>query len=581
MYARAAGGEGRLPHAFDEDNVTGMNKILKVSPIALAVLASCSTARDGARPERPLPEFSIELAEDIIFEVDPRIELLAGVQSMTSWVRDGGSPRGADGAYYSALRSRFAPLAKGRAVKASQALTDRGFTYDAPPTMALSLDGGEAFDAPAEGWSSYLKGRAGGARRLENFRIALGEAYDASGFRGFLSEHEVEYRRWIEEASAGFDAKAIPSWLEKFYGPSTKPVYHFVFAPAMFPGGGYGFSRLAGKGAGARLQVYQIVRAQGSGADGSSPFPSGKELAALGLHEFGHSFVNPALEKGSADPRLARIFAPVAAKMRSMAYGQVPVFLNELVLRAATVMGRKALGLIAPERVASELESERAEGFYPIARVYAMLEEYEADRARYPDFSGFGPVVLERLASEADAILAEGGRDNFGGTGLAGPRPVDSFSEGFEGGDPLKAFALDVGSRIDGGKGMSSTAAIDASEPGSASLRLEADADTSSWRWLHRPIAVRKGVLTLSYRCKGEAIRKEAGQFGGSYVGFVVEGTDGNKRFAVRMHSGSFPWGEYSLQESIDPRKVASIEFAAFLNESGRMWLDDVEAGYR
>lgn len=552
-----------------------------------AVLASCAAPMTVARPDSPLPSFELRLADDIVFEIDPRIELLAGVQSQTSWVSGARGPAGKESAYYRELRARFAPLAKSGAALESQRLMKAGFSYDAPCAFVLSLGGGEAFRAPAEGWPQDLKERASGARRLEGFRSALAEAYDESRFRDFLMAHEADYRRWLGEEAAGFDGERISAWLRGFYGAKDDIVFHFVLAPAMFPGGGYGFSRGVVEGGRKRMHVYQIVRAQGS-PDGQPGFPTGKSLSSLALHEFGHSFVNPALEKRSGDPRLERIFKPVAQVMARQAYPSASIFLNELTLRAASIVGARELGMSSEAGANAGFEAERRKGFYPIRRAAALLEEYEAQRDRYPDFAGFAPDYLARLASEADEIIAEGAEDGYGSGAAKRLAPVASFSEDFEGGvggNGLPAgFAVEVGAQSGDGEGAESRVGVDRAvrgdAPGGAALKLEGDADTSVWRCVQRPIAVKAGRLGLSYKAKGEAIRVEGGQFGGSYVGFIVAYKDGSRRFAVQMHEGSFGWREFSLEEGVDPARVESIALAVFLNESGALWVDDLKVGY-
>lgn len=563
-----------------------------VALLAAATLASCSrnAPPKGAAPAAALPEYALRLSEDLVFEVDPRLELLAAVQSRTDWVGGERGPR-APNRYFEELSAFAEPWSKSAAARRSRALGSTGFSSDAPCALALSLDGGEALLAPVEGWSPYLRRRAFLAFRLDAFRSALADFYAASGFRSFLAAHEADYRRWIAEASEGFDAAAVSAWLDSFYAPREKPAYHFVLAPAMFPAGGYGFSRALGEGASRRLHVYQVVRAQG--AEGGEPgFPSGRGLASLTLHEFSHSFVNPALEPVSRDRRLRAIYAPVSARMRRMAYGAADLFLNELVIRAATILGERELGLATPLEEELELRAEEALGFYPVRRVLALLEEYRAGlRGGRGDFAAFAPALLGRLAEESAAIVAEGSRRGFaGGAGSAAPA-AGGFSEGFEGasgdfGIPA-GWELALGARSPGGDGSASRARVEAAaEAGAAArggsvLALEADSRTSSWLVIQRPLAVEEGTLALRWSARGEGIRAEGRQFGGSYVGLVLEMRDGSRRFAVRGHEGSFPWKEFSLEEPIDPAKIASIRCAIFLNESGRLWVDDLEAAYR
>ncbi|MBU0927413.1 MAG: DUF4932 domain-containing protein, partial [Spirochaetes bacterium] len=256
------------------------NSIVRLAALG-TILASGSRLVAQERPLPPLAEYSIRLSDSIVFEVDPRIELLSGAQSATSWVRDSRGPGGGDNRYFNELSALFKPFSGSRGVRESQAMTRRGFSYDAPPAFVLSLDGGAAMLPPAEGWSEYLVRRAGSAARLDAFASALAKLYEDAEFEGFLAKHEEDYRRWLSEASDGFDAASVSAWIEDFYGrPSIPAEYRFVFAPAMFPGGGYGFSRVVGDGDDRRMLVYQVVRAQGS-ADGGPGFPSGSSLAML------------------------------------------------------------------------------------------------------------------------------------------------------------------------------------------------------------------------------------------------------------------------------------------------------------
>jgi hypothetical protein len=560
-----------------------MRTFNRIGMAFLAVVSLTACGIRATREARPLPSFSKTVADDIVFEIDARIELLAGVQSMTSWVSGARGPVTRN-AYFEELKSAFAPFSSGAAVRKSEALAKRGFTYDAPPAMAVSLDGGEAFDAPTEGWSEYLKGRAGGASALERMRTSLADAYDAAGFRSFLEAHAAVYRRWIDAASDGFDAKSVSAWLEKFFGFAARPVYHFVFAPAMFPGGGYGLKREISEGGTKRLHLYQIVRAQGS-SDGDPGFPSGKALAALALHEFGHSFIKTALEKAPIAQSLVRIYNPVEKKMRNMSYGTPSSFYNELLVRAAAILGARDLGLTSANGVEGKIRTEELSGFYPIRRVIALFEEYSAGRGEHRDFDSFAPVLLGRLAERSEEIVAEGASMRLAGWDDGKAPATTSFKENFDGmvdGELPRGFAVGAGSYLMGAEGGQSRISIDrAAAAGGAALRLDADASTSCFLILRRPIAVKSGELTARFNAGGECIRKESFQYGGSYVGFILTDSSGKASFVVRPLSGSFGRETFKLEATVDPRRIAEIDFAILLNESGTLWVDDIEVGYR
>jgi hypothetical protein len=363
----------------------------------------------------------------------------------------------------------------------------------------------------------------------------------------------------------------------------------------MFPGGGYGFSRRTGSPGAETLNIYQVVRAGGyndgasSASDSAEPgFPSGRSLALLGLHEFGHSFVNPALEAAWPSPDGAKgleaVFGPVKAVMAKQAYPEAPTFYNELVIRAVCVVAGRELGLLSEYEARAELAGEASQGFYPIGRVVDLIAEYQSNRDRYPRFEDFAPVLFERLAADAAAIVEEGAAGGYRAVYDASLLPSDGFSEGFEASSEYglpSGFSVSVGSSI--GSGPTSELRYDRGEAasGAASFSLIADSDTRTWLYLGKPVAVRPGTLTLRYQARGEGIVKDAGQYGNSYVGFVVTLKDGSTVFPRRAHAGSFPWSVHEVEYDVVPSRVRSIELICFLNESGRFWIDDIEVGYR
>jgi hypothetical protein len=518
--------------------------------------------------EKPLPTFSVAFSDSIVFEIDPRIELLAGVQSKTSWVTGGRGPGAAPNPYYRDLAAFFAPYSQSAAMKDSEALLQRGFAYDAPAGFALSLEPG--LTPPEEGWTAYLAKRAGSKLALDGFARSMAELSAGSGFASFLARHEAEYRAWLDESTKGIEPARLIAWMAEFYGfDASRYVFHFTLASALFPRGGYSFTRSPGKGRAGKTHIYQIVLA------GAQRLPTGNSLASLGLHEFGHSFVNPAVGANPKAKDLTSLFLPVQKRMAAMAYTGLDYFLNELVLRAATIIGQRELGYVDPSGVEALILVEESAGFYPIRRTIALLEEYRARRSAYPDFASYAPVLLDGLAEYA--------RENPS-PASGEVKPVFSFSENFDS-VPIESrlpvgFSNKVGSRIAGRTWKASGLGIER-EGGAAFLRLSADDSTEVWYCPFKPIEVKQGRLFLRYRAKGEGIHTAQGQFGGTYAGFILTGVDGKNSFQVVVHAGSFAWGDFSLEHEIDPKKVKSILFQIFLNESGVLSVDDIEVGYR
>src|SRR5690554_1334825 len=81
---------------------------------------------------------SIGFTEVYPLRVSPEMELLAGVLSQTSWIEQAG-PDGEGNEYFQMLQEFFSTYKDHQAVEIAQDLTNRGFTYDAPPAFMAHL----------------------------------------------------------------------------------------------------------------------------------------------------------------------------------------------------------------------------------------------------------------------------------------------------------------------------------------------------------------------------------------------------------------------------------------------------------
>lgn len=332
----------------------------------------------------------------VYVEIRPEIELLAGVLSQTSWMEQAG-PAGSGNRYFQELKEFFEPYQDHKAIILAEKLTKRGFTYDAPPNFILSL--GSLPDlAPVNGYSQYLQKRAGGKRPLENFRQELVKLAAESDFLHFYQEQKPYLEELLISSTAGFDGQKILNWLQDFFGAEGDE-YHLVLAPAFFPGGGYGATIETKDG---KVLVYQIIREFGQSED-TPEFGDMYNLEQLSLHEWGHSFVNPALEKYRRQVRaLNKLFIPVEERMAQMAYPSVEIFFNEQVLRAAVLLGTKDLyGELEYARI---LEMERMLGFYLTDFTVEQLTYYRESRDEYPDFVQFVPYLLEQYKQHQEEL---------------------------------------------------------------------------------------------------------------------------------------------------------------------------------
>lgn len=326
--------------------------------------------------------------------VNPTLELLAGVQAQTDWVIERG-PQGSGSEYYQALKEFFTPYRDHEAVRISAELLRNGFSYDAPVGFVCHLGPLPELALKNE-YSDYLANRAGGRDQLERFRVALQRLATESRFAEFVAQWQPKYDEWAGAAAAALDRDAVVGWLTDFFRTDAVD-FRFFLAPAMYPGGGYGATLQAADGT---LLAYQIIRAN-PGAEREPQFNlQGGNLNDLAVHEWGHSFVNPAVAASS--DRIAeveRFYQPVASTMKNQAYGGPQVYFSEQVLRAVETLAMADLrSADAAERAVTYNEGR---GFHMTAQISEYLRrEYVPNAAQYPTFTAFMPTLLDWLKTQ-------------------------------------------------------------------------------------------------------------------------------------------------------------------------------------
>lgn len=346
--------------------------------LVLAVLCICVPAAiRAAEPSRGA-------------EIHPPLELLAGVLAHTDWMKQRGPVSGGN-SYFRELKAVFQPHKEHQAVQLAQQLVRKGFTYDAHARFAMCLGPLPELALATPYPPELLERFRGDSRGLEAFRLALRDIARVSDFNGFVERHSADYERWC--AAAQFNRAGATQRLEDFFGENNNE-FRMILAPAMFPNGGYGvtFPRQDKP-----TLVCQIIRADARG-NADPIFPSGRELELLALHEWGHSFVNPAIERHAASlTKLEPHFARVKDVMTSQAYPSLPIYANEQVLRAFVLL---AATEIAPEHAKRLLRNEEQRGFLLTRAAARELRRYAANREAYRKFGDFVPELLARLAEE-------------------------------------------------------------------------------------------------------------------------------------------------------------------------------------
>lgn len=357
----------------------------------LTLLTAILTVLPSAVAAQPVPA-------GLSVRTDPRVELLAIV------FRLAGNPeynQGSVPGYVRAIDAHFAAHREHPAVQEARRLRQQyGIGFDAVMSMALHVEG--ATDPrPRRGFASPDPSleRRWSAAEAESFARSLQAFVRDTRFGDFLAANQktldsarVRMERVVAEH---LDLAAI----RHFFG--REPNGAFVMVPLVAnAAGNFGTRYLEGD----REEVYAII--------GTSPDRAGIPAFDAGfiptmVHEFSHSFVNPAVQPVSESFRAAgeAIYPLVEEQMRAQAYSNWLTMVNESLVRAS--VARYVRAHAGDSAAAVEVAAQRARGFLWTDELFELLAEYESDRARYPAFDAFLPRVAEYFAALAPRVADE------------------------------------------------------------------------------------------------------------------------------------------------------------------------------
>ena len=324
-------------------------------------------------------------------KIDPRIELMAVTQVLADYGWTGLLSRQGT-SYRRDVDAWFAPFKQHPAVKRFAELAKSGYTFDGPAGTMICLSAPPELKLEARP-EDCGAARAGGAASLEAWLDQLRDFARVSDFSSFFRAHAGLYAM-MEEATRKKLVRDYAADLEAYHG-IQQASYTIIPAPLWVSINGLRRRRPDG-----RFDVYAVLGTSGT-SEGIPQFGSAENLRVRLWHEFGHSFVNPEMERLSdAVEKSRKLMDPIASKMQANAYAQWQTVAIEHVDRAVTVrLAFRELGDAAGERA---LADERTYSFAYVEALAERLKEYEQNRDRYPTFHDFAPrliAVFDELAA--------------------------------------------------------------------------------------------------------------------------------------------------------------------------------------
>ncbi|HUA99954.1 MAG TPA: DUF4932 domain-containing protein [Terracidiphilus sp.] len=341
------------------------------------------------------------LTPSIAPQVDERVELLSIV-----W-RLAGSPEYNMNTlpnYSQDIDRYFAPYRDDPAVKMAQTLErTRGVSFDAVMAMAISLSPPPALQ-PLVPFSDSVPDPRWGIQGSEKFLPLLRDFYRDSKFEEFYRAHSVFYQ--LAESRFATTLSAVDfGWYSRFYGEAPKLTYHLILG--MNNGGGnYGPRLVHPDGS---MELFSIIGCWTHDNADNPTYPPDKGYLSTIIHEFNHSFVNPAVSQHWGEFSSAeKLYAVVAAPMQRIAYANAQTMVDESLVRAAVIVYFQDRGEDGVQNL-KRIRQEQRLGFFWMDRLVELLNQYQGERAKYPDFSSFMPQVASfyrELAPHATQALA-------------------------------------------------------------------------------------------------------------------------------------------------------------------------------
>lgn len=343
------------------------------------VLVSATGAPAGAaKPSSPPP---------LRVQVDPRVELLSILFRLAG---NSEYSQGKVPAYTEDVEKQFGPFRNHAAVKLARTLRQtHGVSYDACMSMAAHLTEVEGLEmaVPLRPWPDDLD-RRWQPDDVETFLRATRQFVKDTSFREFLERHKSLYQETESRMKNLVEKEGHLEWFGEYFGEGAGA--NFTLVLALLNGGSSYGARCAHPNG--KRDVYCILGVWQTDSNGLPQFTSPTMQTVV--HEFGHSYANPVVERhlSELEPAGNELYRAVAAKMRSQAYGDGHTLLCESLVRACEVRYAARYGGATAARSLTGYQKGR--GFLWTEELSNQLADYERHRDQYPTLESFAPRLV-------------------------------------------------------------------------------------------------------------------------------------------------------------------------------------------
>ncbi len=237
---------------------------------------------------------------------------------------------------------------------------------------------------------------AEGRREAQRFLDGLNAFYREIGFAKYLEEKAG----WSESVRLDVRKHVPPpsfvAAMERFYRTEFR---HYRLVPSLNIPTGMGFGKTHQQ-AGIIYNVFGPFGFQTLTGQVNLAFDFPDKIRDLSVHEFGHSFANPAVEQIPSEIIKAseHLFEPVRERLTKQSYPSWTICLYEHFVRAGEVIIARKLG--HRDEAESNLKRNIEAGFVYLPFIVEQLERYDADIAGSQTYAEAVRTIIEQLPQQ-------------------------------------------------------------------------------------------------------------------------------------------------------------------------------------
>ncbi len=295
--------------------------------------------------------------------------------------------------YKNTLKNKLQVLKEHKAVQLFDSLSTKyNFSYYRTVEWILQFSNFPEFQKIKEKADDYSTVPENKKYLLKEFEKELIKFNQDTLFQKYLTAIKPLNKKVISQVKNSETIDKLPSFLEEYYGKKLDS-YNLILSP-LIHAGGFNSEIINEKG---EREAYALLGPNGE--IGFVPYFDKDFIETdLILHEFGHLFVNPLIEKYSKEVEAlnSKYYSnELKENAKNQGYSKWKHVFNELLLRATTIHITKQK--FGKEKAEKLLDFEKSIGFGLVEEVLDILKDYELNRTKYKTFDEFYPILIKQM----------------------------------------------------------------------------------------------------------------------------------------------------------------------------------------